>query len=1074
MSFFNFPIRRPVTIVMWMLIISVVGIIALWRLPLEMMPEIEFPQLTVVTGYSGAGPEEVEKRLTKPLEEVIRTVPDIKNVKSISSEGMSVLICEFNWGTDLDTASNDIRDRIERVKDYLPEEAEQPFIFKINVQEMPVVILHLIGEGRGRFELGKMADDIVSPLLERVPGVASAMVMGKLDREIKVEVNKDKLLAYGLDLTDIVNAIRYHNLDMTIGHINLPRTRLEIKAKGEFTDLEELRNLVVGYGISPAQRQNLELKKALRMAQPLEGKGSVSPIRLRDVAEVIDGYEEVEESIRRIEEGKTYSGVALIVMKESDANIVETARNIEETLPDIQKRLPEEVKLIESIDMSDFITDSINALKRAAYEGAIGAGLVLLLFLFSFAPTLIVAVSIPLSLLIAFACIYFAGYSLNMITLGALVVALGKLVDDSIVVVENTFRYLEKGWEPRRAAEQGVREVAIAITGATVVAVIIFLPLAFIRGLSSQLFRPFAVTFFFALMGSLLVAFTIVPMLCSRFLRPRPAVRKSGKPKKQVFSHIQNAYAWILAWTLDNRGKVLALAVLVLVFTLVVLKYKIPTQFMAEADVGAYQITMKLPTGTPYKETEKVVKSIEDQIIKTFPDLKASVEIIGESSDPRRAVMSGGKAMGTNDARLIFLFKKKSEGGFNRFPQVRAFWDEIEKQLPSAQIAFANMGMESAMGGERKPVEIKIFGEDLQVLRKIAEELADRLKNIEGIRDVTTSMEEKAPREEFFFDRTLLSSYGLVTAQAEMTMNTALDGQIASRYREAGDEYDIRVRFREQDRDDLKDIENIPLSSPFGFQLPARAVGKFRSSLTPVFIERENSKRMVTVEASKTERPLSEIIKDVNQVLESYPFPEQYFYEFGGDWEDKQEAFADLGIMLILSVFLVYMVLASLYESLVHPFTIMSAIPFAFTGALIALWITNTPLDTSAYIGMIMLVGIVATNSIVLIDFVLEYHRQGMPRREAVIEAGRVRLRPILMTALTTMLGVFPIALALEEGMEMQQPLGIAVFGGLFSSTILTLLIVPAIYTIIDDIAEDLKMLVRRVFRREKPQEMKS
>lgn len=1068
MSMYNFPIRRPVTTVMFMLMIVVVGAVALWKIPLALIPDIEFPNIIVMTGYEGAGPEEIEKRVTKPLEEVIKTVPNIKNVKSASAEGYSIITCEFNWGTNLDEASGDIRSKLELVKEYLPADADAPILLKLSINDMPVAFLSLSGEGRHKYELGKIGKDQVVPRLERIKGVASAQVMGYPEREIVVELDPDKLRAYGVSISDVVNVIRYHNLDLSLGNIKEMNTRFLVKAKGEFESLEELENLVVGFGISPTQRQQTQMAQMMGRFEPLAGKGATNPIRLKDVGKVIDSFAELEGDVRRIDsEGKLHLGVGILVMKESDANMVEVARRVKAELPNIEKDLPKGMNLDLTFDLSEMIEDSINALRRAAYEGAAGAAIVLFIFLLHLAPTLIVVIAIPLSLFVGFICMYFAGYTFNMMTMGAMVIALGKLVDDAIVVLENTVRHLHLGKPPKVAAEEGIREVGIAITAATIVTVIVFLPLAFIQGLSAQLFRSFAATIFFTLMGSLLVAFTIVPMLTSRFLT-LPEV-KSSKPRRGLWTRIQDQYGKFLEWSLDNRGKILIIAFLFLVLTGVIIA-QLPTSFMTNPDMGQYECRVKLPVGTPFEETEKVVVKLEDKIKKAFPDLDRMFEIVGQPSDPKMAAFHGG-SQGTHEARIIFILKKKSQGGVNRLPQVRAFFDKVAKDFPSAKITMVGMGLETQLGVDRRPIEIKIFGDDLQVLKKISDDLAMRIGKVDGIRDVKTTMDEGNPEQVMRFDRARLGSYGLVTAQVEMALKTALEGEIASMYREAGDEFNIRVRMQQKNRERIKDLSEVPITTPFGFTLPARALGEFEFQTGPAQVNRENAKRIAKVTADKTDRPLSEIITDINKVLAKYPFPERYIYEFGGEWQDWQETSHDLMLMLLVALLLVYMVLAALYESLIHPFTIMSAVPFAFTGAVIALYITRTPLDVTAFIGLIMLVGIVATNSIVLIDFVIEYARQGMPRREAVVQAGKVRLRPILMTALTTMLGVFPIALAMEEGMEMQQPLGIAIVGGLFSSTFLTLLIIPVLYTIFDDVGEDMKALVRRLSRREKKEQ---
>ena len=1058
MNFFSFPIRRPVTIIMLILIIGIIGGIALWRMPLEFIPKITFPNVLVVYTYEGAGPEEIERTVARTVEQTIRTVSNIKNVTSTAGEGTLLINCEFNWGTNLASASVDVREKIDLVKKYLPAEVSDPIILRIDVTQMPVMFLFVDSPNRDIAELGDIADDNISPLLERIPGVATVVVVGKRDREIQVEVDRDKLTAYGLGLDSIVNAIRYQNLDMSAGNMEIGMTRYRIQAKGEFQSIEEIQNLVIGYGISQAQAQTNQIAQLLGMANPLSPKGAISPILLKDVANVKDGLSEMEGRVLRYQLDGEHSGIGIAIMKETDANMIDVARALKNAIPKIQKTLPQDIKFGVAFDFSEFITDSLSALQRSAIEGGIFAIIVLFIFLWELTPTLIATISIPVSLFFAFACMYFSGYSLNLMTMGGMVIALGKMVDDSIVVLENAFRHIEEGEEPKRAGENATREVAIAVIAATIVAVIVFLPIAFVTGLSAQLFRPFSGTIFYALLGSLIAAFTIVPMLCSRLLRKRAP--KAGKKERHPFLRIQNGYVSFLGWSLDNRGKVMVIALLVLVLTGLMM-VQTTTEFIPQLVGGMYIGKLKLPQGTPFPETEKVLRRVMQKVQGQVKDFDIFFTIVGETEPPERAAMRGG-SQGTNEAQVMIKMKKFAQGRTTSDEQLRQIWQEIAQENPAGEVSFgpiAGLGMTQG-----KPIVVKIFGDDLGILKMVANDLAEQMKKVNGLLNVTTSLEQGTSEHIFSFDKTKMLGYGVVTAQAEMALRTGLYGQLASVYRKEGKEYDIMVRLKEEQRKDLKDLENIPVLSPLGFVFTLKEVGEFQYSEGPAKIVRENSKRVVTIEADKTDRALSLIANDISKILNRYPFPEGYLWEFGGEQEQQMEAFSDLTIMFILAIVLVYMVLASLYESLVHPLTILAAIPFAFTGAIIGLYITGIPFGVTAFIGLIMLVGLVANNSILLIDFVLTYHRRGMPRRDAVIQAGRIRLRPILMTALVALIAVVPIALGRAEGLEVQQPMGIAVVGGLLSSTFLTLIIVPVLYTIFDDVAEDTKNLLQRFF----------
>jgi HAE1 family hydrophobic/amphiphilic exporter-1 len=1067
MNLFNFPVKKPVTVVMLMLMILVVGGIALWKIPLNMMPDIEFPNLVVLIQYPGAGPEEVEERIAKPLEGMLKSISDVENIKIIAMEDQCVFIMEFNWGTDLDAAAADIREAISVVRKYLPEDMEEPLLVQMDLSDMPIMFLSVSDPKRPLLELKEIADDSVSPQLERLPGVASAMVMGGREREIQVNLDKDKLKSYNLSTTDIIQAIAYQNLNVSSGYFEEGIQRFRLRGVGEFNSLEELENLYIGKGITSSQMQEQQMMALLGISDPSAGEGAISPIRLKDVGEVKDGVKEVEGSVKIQGDDKVLvEGVGIIVMKESDANPVKAADEVIKAIPSIERNLPEGLNLFVNFNITEMITDSLSALRSAAYEGAVFAVLVLLVFLWRIRPTIIVATAIPLSLLLAFVGMYFTGFTLNIITMAALVIAIGKLVDDSIVVMENIFRHISAGEQPHQAAEQGFREVAIAVTAATIVTVIIFLPIAFISGLSSQLFSPFAATIFFALLGSLIVSFTLVPMMSSRILKvetPSP-----GKRIRHPFERIQESYGSLLAWSLSNKGKVFVLVLLVLGVT-GLMASQLPQEFMAESIGYIYQAKASLPAGTVVEETEKLTEKVRDKV-NVYPDLERLFMMVGKTGEAMSEAMGAmqGEIRGTHNATMMVMMKKKAEGRVTPESELVRAFEEFERENPGAEITFAPEGGMQSIGQEsQKPIVVKLYGDDLDQLKTISERIAENMRDVEGVRDVTTTLEQGAPEVQYSFDRFRLGNQGMVMGMAAMAVQSEVLGKLASYYREGGKEYDIRVRLIEDQRDTFADIKELPLTSPLGFTLPLRDSAEFNYDVGPMYIRRENSKRLVIVEANKSDRALSEIIGDIKKVVAGMALPEGYHVKIGGEYEDMMESFQDLGILFVLAIILVYMVLASLYESLMHPLTIMIAIPFAITGAAAGLYFTNTGFGVMAFLGLIMLVGIVATNSIVLIDFVIIFHHErGMERRQAVIEAGKTRLRPILMTAFTTMLGVLPIAIGHGEGMEMMQPLGIVVVGGLFTATLLTLIIIPVVYEVFDDLAIDLANL----FRRKKPE----
>ncbi len=1057
---------------MGMIMIVVLGALSWYRMPLDLMPDISFPNLVVFIRYEGAGPEEIEERLGKPLESVVKTASNIKNVKVTSQEEMCFVQAEFAWGTDLDAASADIREKISMVRDVLPEGIEEPMVLRVDFQDMPVMFLHL-DDPSGRRNLADLADianDQVGPMLERLPGVASTMTLGGLYREIQVNVDQEKLKKYGLTITDVMKAIGYSNLDADAGEIDVKPLRFRVRGENQYETVEQIRDQVVGFGASSAEMQQKQFKELMPYQDPIAGNASKSPIRLRDVAEVKDTFKEKNGLFRMVHYKKGVSeGVGLAVVKETDANMVEVADIVTNALGDVRESLPGGVELGISFDLSEIITDSLSALGRAAVEGAILAMIVIFLFLLQLRPSLIVITSIPLSMLACFIAMYFSDYTLNMMTLGGMVIAIGKLVDDSIVVLENIYRRLGLGESPEVAAERGFREVATAVTSATLVAVIIFLPVAFTEGLSAQLFRTFAGTVFFALMASLLISFTVVPMLSSKLLKTQEGAKKP-RLSRRVFEPLQSFYGRVLKWSLHYWYLVLILAFLVMVLTgelIGIMYYQGRFEFVPRLIGNMYRAKIILPPGTMLEETDELMQRITKIHRERVPDYINFFMVMGESGDPSRAAFTGGE-QGTNEAEMNIRMKKMSQGRTTSEEELREIWDEIKRRNPNVEIAFQNAG--SIDFTTEKPIQVKIYGDDLEVLEEIADRVKERVEKVNGTRDVSTTIEEGTPEYVFSFNPEKLASYHLTIGEAMGGAKAAIGGTRASLFRKGGDEYDITVQLMEKDRDQIDEIRNVRISSPRGFKVPLRDVAEFEFGAGPNEIVRENSKRLVKVGSNKTERPMGDIVQDIQAELKEVTatLPEGYSIEFGGEMEDLKDAFTALGIMFVAAVILVYLILASLYESLIHPVTIMVAVPLAFTGAVAGLFIANVDFGITAFIGLIMLVGIVATNSIVLMDFIIEYARSGMEQEEAIVEAGKTRLRPILMTATTTMFGVLPIALGTAEGMELQQPLGIVMLGGLVTSTLLTLVLIPVFYKLFEDFAQDIKNLGKR--RKQKEQ----
>ena len=1025
MKFTEFPVKRPVTIVMMMLIVLVLGGISLSRLTVDLIPQIKFPNVSVVTTYSGVAPEEIEKSLTRPLESAVRNVPGIKNVTSSSVDGASVITAEFPWGTNLDEASAAIRDRIGMIKKYLPDGIDEPLVLKIDLSQIPVLFVSLSGP-QNLSDLKRLADDVIVPKLERVDGVASVTVSGGRDREVQVYVDKAQLLNSGLTLDQVIARIRLENLNMSAGTLSGAEEEYAVRGVGEFENLDDLRNLVVGV------------------------KNGAS-VYLRDIARIEDAMAD-ETSVSRI---NSQRGLTIIMTKTTDANTVQVAQRLLKAIPAINRELPDGAKITVVFNMSEMISDSINSLKRSALEGALLAVIIIFLFLLSFRPTVIVSLSIPLSLLLAFVGMYFTKMTINIMTLGGLVIALGRLVDDSIVVMENIFRHLRQGKTPFQAAVDGAGEVSTAVISSTLVTVVVFLPIVFATGIAGQLFTAFGATVFFSLIASLFVAFTVVPMFSSQIYR---VGRTMGEEKDRgVYPAIREFYGRVLSWALRHKGAVLGGAGVLLVLT-AALFTQLGMEFMPTTNVGMYSLTVSLPRGSSLPATSALMERLEKRFL-ALPDVDNVTSIIGTTSNAAQMSQSGG-LRGSSDAQFMVRMSRTKK----RVTTDKQFSRIIKEEAAlNPNVQYVQMAMASRMFGSTRPVEIKIFGDDLATLKTLADGIKQQISVLPGLKDITTSVEQGMPELAFTFKRERIARYGLSAAQISNTVATELKGQVASIYREAGREINIRVRLQPSDRRNLSDIKDLPIATMAGFSVPLRDVADVGYAEGPSMIQRENAKRVVTVTADIAKGSLGKVTASVARILKRYPMPQGYFYDFGGEFKDMRETFISLFFVLMLALLLIYMILASLYESLIHPLTIMVSIPFAFTGAIVALFITGTTLSTTSFIGLIMLVGIVSTNAIVLIDFVLKNRERGMARHEALVDAGKVRLRPILMTAIATLFAMLPLATGGSQGINMQKPMGIAVVGGLFTSTFLTLVIVPCLYEVFDEIGVRFSRKVKEI-----------
>ena len=1026
MTISEFSVKRPITSIMLMLMFVVLGLMSLLFLKIELFPTFTFPNLMVITEYDGVAPEEVEKSVTKIIETAVRSVPGIKNAKSQSIESYSIISAEFNYGTDLDNASAQIRDRVGQVKNYLPTGSKEPIVFKLDTSGIPVVVMSVRPKKGAAVspdtqQMYKFGKDVFQPKLEKTPGVATVYTMGGREREIKIDCDRGKLLAYTISLSQIAAKIRMENLNVSAGSVaDSAQKEFLVRAIGEFQNPESIGKIIVG------------------------SKSGV-PVYLKDVAKISDDYEDEMGKAR----SDGYPGISVIVTKENDANTVDVERNVQKTIKAVKKELPEGMEIKIMFNTASIVTDSIGALARSALYGAFFAALIIFAFLGRVRPTLVITIAIPISLFLAFTSMYFAGSTINIMTLGGLVIALGRLVDDSVVVMENIFRRKQLGEDSVSAAVLGTNEVAIPVVSSTIVTVIVLLPIVFAQGLAVQLFKQFALTVFFAMLGSLVVAFTIVPMIASKLFAK--GMDNYDAHKSGAFDKLKKVYGRWLTWTLDNKRKFGLIVLAVVIFTIILGGVFIKTDFLPKFIAGSYQIAIKQQKGATLESTEELVKRVESRFMSEVPGIERLSSNIGTSSQVARMAAGGGNT-GPSEAQLMIGLKKDA---YNQEKKLYDVAKQIAAENKGADIRIASAG--SANFGSGRAIEIKIFGDDLDLLRRLGSDLKLKLAAVNGVSAPASSLDEGLPEFNITYDRDKISRYGLTTGQVNAELNTAVDGQVASVYREAGEESNVRVRLSDKYRKNLKDLLEIPVSSPLGFVFPLKDVAQIKFIEGPAKIERENAKRLVNVSADLDPRAkLSDVAGAARSIMAATVLPDGYFFEFGGQVKDRDDTFLQLGLVMLLSMLLIYMILASLYESFLHPLTILLSVPFAFTGAFLALIITNTSLGVTAFIGLIMLVGIVATNAIVLIDFILIKQETEKDRKKAIVEAAETRLRPILITAIATMVALFPIALGWEEGLDLQIPLGRAVVGGLITSTLLTLFLIPVVYDALEKLKEKL------------------
>lgn len=1022
MKIYESAVRKPISTVLLFVGVMVFGLFSLSRLSVDQYPEIEIPQISVITMYPGANAADIETNITRVLEDNLNTVNNLKKLTSKSQDNVSMITVEFEYGSDLNEGANEIRDVVSRVQSMLPDEVDYPTIFKFSTSMMPIMMLAVTAE-ESYPALSKILDDKLVNVLNRVDGVGAVSVIGAPEREVQVNVDPTKLDAYGLTVEQLGQIIAAENVNIPSGTIDIGNNTFNVKADGEFDLSDELRRVVVS-------------------------NAGGRTVMLTDVAEIRDTLEKATMD----ERVNGQRGVRVMFQKQSGANTVNIVHEIQRRLPAIEQSLPRDVKMELIFEGSQEITDAIDSLSETVLYAFLFVVLVVMIFLGRWRATLIICMTIPVSLICSFIYLFATGSTLNIISLSSLSIAIGMVVDDAIVVLENITTHIERGSSPKEAAIYATNEVWLSVIATTLVVVAVFMPLTMVPGMAGILFRELGWIVSIVVCVSTTAAITLTPMMSAYLLRREGGVhdyRGLGviyKPVDRALAWLDTAYARSLGWVVGHR-RISVFSMMGLFVLSLGLITQVPTEFFPPSDNSRIAATVRLEQNLSVEYTARIARQIDSILYAEFPEVRlVSASAGANSSDNAFAAMqtTGSHIINYNIRlaevetrdRSIYTISDLLRRKLDRIPEIREY-----TVTPGGQMG--NMSGSST-------VDIKVFGHDMELTNAIATDLRDRMAQLEGTRDVRLSREDLRPEYNVVFDRDRLSYYGMNSATASQAVRNRIDGLVASKYREDGDEYDIVVRYAEPFRTRVEDIENITLHNAQGRPVKLREVGRVQEEFAAPEIQRENRQRVITVESSLGAGvALGDVVAEAQRLIDDYPLPDGVDLELGGTVEDQGDAFSDLGMLFVLIILLVYIVMATQFESLKFPFIIMFTIPFACTGVFLALWMTSTPLSLIALIGAIMLVGIVTKNGIVMVDYMNLLIERGAEVSEAVVAGGKSRLRPVLMTSFTTILGMLPLAIGTGAGSETWQPMGIAVIGGLTFSTILTLFIVPALYSIL-------------------------
>ena len=1024
MKIYESAVRKPISTALIFIAVIVFGLFSVTKLGVDYYPEIEIPYVSVITMYPGGNAEDIETNITRVLEDQLNSVDNLDKITSQSKDNVSIVTLEFEYGCDLTEAANDVRDVVSRSQSLLPDNVEYPTVMKFSTSMMPVMMLSITAD-ESYTALAKILDDKMVNELNRINGIGSVAVIGAREREVQVNVDPQKMEAYGLTVETIGNLIAAENVNVPAGSLDLGNQTFNLKSDLEFDDSRELNDIIISN---------------------MGGR----TIRLTDIADIRDTLEKatMDERIN----GR--QGVRVIVQKQTGSNTVQIIEDVQAKLTEIIPTLPPDCKVETIYESSQEINDAINSLAETIMFAFIFVILVVMFFLGRWRATFIICLTIPISLICAFIYLYAVGSTLNIISLSALSIAIGMVVDDAIVVLENITTHIEKGSKPKEAAIYATNEVWLSVIATTLVVVAVFMPLTMLPGMSGIMFRELGWIVTIVVSVSTTAAITLTPMMSAYMLKldggahTYKGIGIIYKPIDLFLQWLDGIYERMLRFVV--RWKKTTVLVLMAIFCLsLMLVTKVPTEFFPPSDNARITMMIKMPQNVHVDYTTNVARQIDSIIATKYPYINMVSTSAGESSSDNAFA-----AMQTTGSHIINYNIRMPRRSELERPSIYEIADGLRVELAAIpeirEFSVTPGGQSGGMGGA-STVDVKVFGHDMQDAMNTAKDLQNKLAGLSTMRDVQLSREDLQPEYNVIFDREKLSYFGMNSATAAQFIRNRIYGFECSKYREDGDEYNIVVRYDEPFRQSIEEVENIILYTAMGRPIRLKEVAEVREEFSSPQIERENRQRIVTVKGMVGANvALGDAVTEVNGLLADYEVPSGITLELGGSIEDQGEAFSDIGLLLILIIVLVYIVMATQFESLIYPFIIMFTLPFAMSGVFIALWLTNTPLSIIALIGAIMLVGIVTKNGIVMVDYMNLLVERGMPVRDAVIEGGKSRLRPVLMTSLTTVLGMMPMSLGIGEGSEIWQPMGISVVGGLFMSTLLTLFIVPSLYAMLE------------------------